>query len=220
MVPKGPYGVNLATLQIKQLEIATNVKIFDDFDRIETVGGVDVSYKDQKAQIGYCILDLETGAPVIEGSRKARVSFPYIPTYLAFREFPLIRMAVRAMSMRGHCPDILMIDGQGILHPRMAGLATHVGVELDIPTIGVAKKRLVGEQREILHAAGDYAEVHIGDELRGYALLSSSRAIRPIYVSPGHRVGFETSLEIVLRFCNTKIPEPIRRAHVLSRKRK
>jgi deoxyribonuclease V len=107
-------------------------------------------------------------------------------------------------------PTILMFDGNGILHPYSIGLASHAGIVLNIPSIGVAKRLLHGD---IMNK-----DVYINGKKRGFIYFSSKKVKNPIYVSPGHRVSFETSLKIVKHFCRYKIPEPLRKAHTLAKK--
>ncbi len=206
----------LKKLREEQKKLRELVKLDDDFDGIETVAGVDVAYNDKG--IGACAIydyeDLDMlGKVVIEGE----VEIPYIPTYLAFRELPIIKKLMKKSKVK---PTILLIDGNGILHPYGMGIASHAGVELDMPTIGVAKKLLCGHMKHELRSVDDYSEVEFEGRVVGYALLSSPGTKKPIYISPGHKVTFETALEVVKRFCKYKVPEPIREAHALATKAK
>ena len=128
----------------------------------------------------------------------------FISTYLSFREFPVIEKLFKMLENR---PTVLMIDGNGVLHPRGAGIASHAGVLLDIPAIGVAKTLLCGE------VTGD--KVMYEGRLIGNA-LKSGKAKNPVYVSPGHKISFETARSVVKSFCKYRIPEPVRQAHILS----
>ena len=138
------------------------------------------------------------------------VEFPYIPGLLAFREAPVLIAAFHKLSKR---PDLLVIDGGGINHPRFAGLATHVGVLLDIPTIGVTKKLLCGTG-ELPTVTGDARVIRYENQAVGY-YLKSKEGCRPIIVAPGHKIALQTALQLV-KTCilRHKLPEPIRIAHL------
>jgi deoxyribonuclease V len=142
------------------------------------------------------------------------VSFPYIPGFLSFREGPAIIGALRKLKRR---PDVILADGQGIAHPRSAGIASHIGVLLDIPAIGCAKSRLVGVYQEPGKERGDRSSLLYGGAIVG-AVLTTRRGVRPLFVSAGHRITREESVEIVLHCANRfRLPEPLRRADHISR---
>ena len=135
-----------------------------------------------------------------------KILFPYIPTYLSFRESDFIRFLHQKLDLK---PDLLMIDGNGILHPLGFGIASHVGVNLDMPSIGVAKSMLCGklENNNVIY---DNKEI-------GHAYYNSKRVKKPIFISPGHKLNLKNAVSIVKKLCISKIPEPIRRAHILAR---
>ena len=152
-----------------------------------------------------------------EAAVSAEADFPYVPGYLTFREGPSIIRAIRQLKRK---PDVLLVDGQGIAHPRRMGIAAHVGVLLDIPTIGCAKSRLVGEHEEPGVKKGCWSPLLYKKETVG-AVLRTRDSVRPVFVSPGHRIDLEDSLKIVLACTQSfRIPEPLRRADFLSKKRK
>lgn len=141
---------------------------------------------------------------------RGRLDFPYIPGLLSFREIPLLLTACAGLETT---PDLIMVDGQGILHPRRLGLASHLGLLLDTPTIGCAKSLLCGRGETPDEAAGNYREVTDGDEVIGAALRTRSR-VKPIYVSTGHRISLESAVDWVLKCCRGyRLPEPTRLAH-------
>jgi len=145
---------------------------------------------------------------------KKRMLFPYIPGYLSFREGPAIIKALRKLKAR---PDIVLFDGQGIAHPRGLGIAAHVGVVLDIPAVGCAKSRLVGEYDEPGPGKGDWSPLYYQGREVGAVLRTRDRA-KPLFISPGHRIDLRTSIDIVLHAVSSyRLPEPIRRADHLSR---
>jgi deoxyribonuclease V len=147
------------------------------------------------------------GVEVVSGE----LTLPYIPGLLSFREAPLILEACERLTVT---PDLIMVDGQGIAHPRRMGLASHLGLFLDTPTIGCAKSRLCGSHEEPGAEPGDYAEVVDRDELIGAALRTRS-GVKPVYVSIGHKVDLETAVHWVLKCCRGyRLPEPTRLAHL------
>ncbi|MDY6959451.1 MAG: endonuclease V, partial [Halobacteriota archaeon] len=139
------------------------------------------------------------------------VDFPYIPGLLSFREAPSI---IEAFGKLKRVPDILMVDGCGLNHPRFAGLATHVGVELDIPTIGVAKKILCGEYKKKPEEVGEISEIIYKERIVG-ALLKSKKNCNPLIIAPGHKVSVTSAIKITCSCLRGyKLPEPTRQAHL------
>jgi len=144
------------------------------------------------------------------------ITFPYVPGLLAFREVPVL---ARAFERLGREPDLLLVDGHGFSHPRRFGIACHLGLLLDLPTIGVAKSRLVGEHGEPPREAGGWAELRDGPNLIGLA-LRTREGVAPIYISVGHRIGLQEAAAWVLRLCRGyRLPEPTRLADQLSKGR-
>jgi deoxyribonuclease V len=141
-----------------------------------------------------------------------RASFPYIPGLLSFREGPALLKIFESIQ---HIPDVVIFDGQGIAHPRGVGMASHMGLFLDMPTIGCAKTRLVGRYGEVGKEVGDYTDLVLDDRIVG-SVLRTKKKVKPIFISPGHKIGIRKSADIVLRCCRGyKLPEPIRRAHLV-----
>jgi deoxyribonuclease V len=140
--------------------------------------------------------------------------FPYVPGYLSFREIPAVLAVLERLSVR---PDLVLCDGQGIAHPRRFGLASHIGVLTGLPTVGVAKSRLVGTHGEPGRERGDWVPLMDKDEIIG-AVLRTRAGVKPIYVSIGHRVALETAIAFVLA-CTTRyrLPETTRAADRLSK---
>jgi len=142
------------------------------------------------------------------------ISFPYVPGLLSFREAPAILEILSRLSEK---PDLLLVDGAGLAHPRRFGLACHLGVLSDLPAIGVAKARLVGTYQEPGIARGAWSTLVGGGEVIG-AVLRTQRAVRPVFVSIGHRISLKTAIDLVLRSAvQARLPEPIRAADKLSR---
>ena len=133
--------------------------------------------------------------------------FPYISTYLAYRELPIIKHLTKSLTQK---PTVMIFDGNGILHPYKIGLASHAGIQLNTPSIGVAKRLLYGQVEK--------ETIKINNEQRGYAIITSKKAKTPIYISPGHKISLKTTKQIVKNLCNYKTPEPLRQAHILAKK--
>ncbi len=180
--------------------------------RLRTVAGADVSY-DKGSDLFFAVvllLEAKTMTVLEEERASGKSPFPYIPGLLSFREAPLLLRAFRKIRAR---PDLVLIDGQGIAHPRGFGLASHLGLLLDIPTVGCAKSVLVGEFDEPGIEAGDFSKMVYQRKVVG-AALRTRRGVCPIYVSPGHKIGLTPSLRHVLS-CGRgyRLPEPTRLAH-------
>lgn len=199
----------------KEQKILNKKVILDDtFEKIETVAGVDVAYSDNDAYGACVVFDYETKKIIDEKIVKTKIDFPYISTYLSFREYPVIEKIMKTLKEK---PTVLMIDGNGILHPFGIGLASHAGVLLNILTIGVAKTLLCGKPEFTPEKEGDFSRIIYKNKTIGFCLKSSKNA-KPVFVSPGQKVSFETSLEVVKRFCKYRIPEPIRMADMVGKR--
>lgn len=200
----------MRSLLAAQKLVADMATIRDDFAPIRLIAGVDQAFAGDLILSGIVVLDYASLEMVERVHSIEKVTFPYIPTFLSFREGPAIVSAFRKLKNR---PDILMVDGAGINHPRRAGIATHVGVALDVPTIGITKKILCGTGKEP-DEIGEAAPLLYEERKIGW-LLKSSRRGRAIIVAPGHRVSLDSSLSIV-RSCirGHKLPEPARLAHL------
>lgn len=195
----------LRELREEQDDIASQVRVTDDYGRLHRVAGLDVSYKGERAYGAISIMDWESGEVVEERTVCRRVRFPYIPTYLSYREIPAIRELVKEDR------DIIyLIDGQGVLHPRGAGIASHIGVCLDIPTVGAAKSLLCGEVKD---PDAERSPVLMNGANKGYVLRQGRKAT---YVSTGHRVALDTAVVVCSRTLDRGIPSPLRRAHDLA----
>ncbi|HDM67326.1 MAG TPA: methylated-DNA--[protein]-cysteine S-methyltransferase [Thermoplasmatales archaeon] len=201
----------LQKLREKQLSLKKEVSLQDKFREIHTVAGFDVAYP--KSDFDECcaaivIMDYHSKEIIERRTIFDKTRFPYIPTYLAFRELPFLEKLLKEVEVQ---PTILMVDGNGILHPFEFGLACHVGVTLGVPCIGVAKTLLCGSIR-------DDGWVVYNDKILGYAFYTSSRVRKPVYISPGHNVSLPTAVNIVKHVSTTlyKNPIPLREAHILA----
>jgi len=195
---------------------AERAVIRDDFAPIKLIAGADQAFAGDMILSGIVVLDYPSLEIVERVFSIEQGIFPYIPTFLSFREGPAIISAFEKLKNR---PDILMVDGAGINHPRRAGIATHVGVVLDVPTIGITKKLLCGSGEEPVEV--DEASPLLFETRKVGWLLKSIKRGRAIIVAPGHRVSLESSLSIV-RSClrGHKLPEPARLAHLYANEEK
>lgn len=178
------------------------------------IAGADASYSRKSMFVYAAVVVMQwPGLETVEtSSAVGEVVFPYVPGLLTFREGPVL---MDAFSQLQCLPGIVIFDGQGVAHPRGMGLAAHMGVLLDIPSIGCAKSRLVGEHSPPGVAPGDWSALYVKGQMVG-AVLRTKRGVKPVFVSPGHRLGVETSIRVVMETCEGyRMPEPLRRAHQL-----
>jgi deoxyribonuclease V len=197
----------LRALRKRQRDLRRGLSVRRFRENVERVAGVDVAYSGEHAFVSLVTFDAdslcEVGRAVIEGD----AHFPYIPTYLAFRELPLMKPIARFLDGR----TALMYDGNGILHPEGFGIASHLGVILGVPTIGVAKSLLCGQ----LSPKGSRLDraVMVDGRVSGYA-MSGAAGAKPVYVSPGHMLSVDQARDIVRPFMVHRVPEPTRVAHL------
>ncbi|RTR02878.1 deoxyribonuclease V [Halomonas nitroreducens] len=210
-----------------QRRLAGRVERVDRLDPVRHVAGVDIGFE-QGGEITRAAVVVLAWPPAAEGDfvvveqavHREPTRMPYIPGLLSFREVPAALAAFDTLTIR---PELVMVDGQGIAHPRRLGVASHLGLWLDRPTIGVAKSRLVGRHGEPGTERGDWAPLHDdgpgGEEVIG-AVLRSRQGVKPVFVSPGHRLCLETSVGwVVACLGKTKLPEPTRLADRLASRR-
>ena len=206
-----PARLELSKAKQVQNRLAARVKEENDLPLPpRMICGLDVAYVGDVAIGAAVLLRYEDLAQVDRAVALCKVSVPYIPTFLSFREYPPLSLAFKSLSTK---PDLCFVDAHGRSHPRRIGAACHFGVLHDIPTIGVAKRLLCGIPQQ--HVKTWRQIVHRG-EVIGAEIVSKSGA-SPIYVSVGHRVSLETAVELT-QHCITRfrLPEPIRQAHSLS----
>jgi len=208
-----------------QRRLAGRVEPEDRLGEVRRIAGVDIGFEQAGAitRAAVVVLAWPPGAPgvfdvVEEVVHREPTRMPYIPGLLSFREVPA---ALAAFDRLGVMPDLVMVDGQGIAHPRRLGVASHLALWLDLPTIGVAKSRLCGRHGEPGPVRGDWAPLIDGpdDEVIG-AVLRSRVGVKPLFVSPGHRLSLATALSwVVACLGRTKLPEPTRLADRLASRR-
>jgi deoxyribonuclease V len=194
-----------------QKDLKSNISLKKSFSKIDKIAGSDVSYYQNKMIAGVIIFEFPNLKTIERQSFISPVNFPYIPGLLTFREGPSLLEAFKKIKNE---PDIIIFDGQGIAHPRRMGIATHLGLFLDKPTIGCAKSRLSGKYTSVGEEKGDYALLKEGEEVLG-AVLRTRRRVKPIFISPGHKIDLPNSIKIVLKCTDKyKLPVPVREAHL------
>lgn len=211
---------DVAALRSVQEELAKRVRLKDEFPKaLRTIAGFDVGFEDDGAttRAAAVLLDAVTLNPLETQLVRLPTRMPYIPGLLSFRELPAL---LEALSLLSAAPDLCFIDGHGIAHPRRLGIAAHFGVATDLPTIGVAKKVLVGTAPTALHEMrGAFTTLRDQGEQIGWMLRSKPGCL-PLVVSPAHRVAMATAPEMTMRFVTTyRLPEPTRLADRLASRR-
>jgi deoxyribonuclease V len=207
-----PWDLSAREAIALQRKLAKAVLVETTFDpaEIKTVAGVDVGLKGDLARAAVVVLDAVTLAPVDWAVATTDIPFPYVPGLLTFREGPSVLAALERLTT---WPDLLVFDGHGLAHPRRIGLASHLGVILDQPSIGCAKSRLTGEYEEPGEAVGEWSPLRDGEEVIG-AVLRTRASVRPVFVSAGHRVDLSTAIAVILSCTKGyRLPETTRYAH-------
>ncbi|MBU0536148.1 MAG: endonuclease V [Nanoarchaeota archaeon] len=201
--------MNTSKLRQEQLKLAEKIMTTDMFENARYIAGCDQAYKDNNKIISVVVvMDIKTMQIVEKAESEQYCKMPYISSYLFYREAPAI---IDAFSKLNTKPDILMVDANGILHPRRIGMASQLGLALDVPTIGVAKNLAFGRSFQ--------NKIEANKEIVAEEVATREFA-RPLYVSPGHRISLRTSVEIVKKMIVEphKLPEPLHLAHRLSKK--
>jgi deoxyribonuclease V len=178
------------------------------------VAAADCAYSENDASViaGWVVWDVERQREIESATAVRRTTFPYVPGLLSVREAPALVAAARKLQTT---PDVLIFDGHGRAHPRRMGIASHVGLLFDCPSIGCAKSRLCGEHKEPQAPRGSHVALIDGEEKIG-RVLRTCRGLKPVYVSIGHRVTLDDAVKVVLRCCTKhRLPEPARLAHIL-----
>ena len=206
---------DIASARKIQETLRTQVIREDALAAVRYVAGVDVGFEDKGRTTRAAIAVLEFPGLVLHDRAISRspTRFPYIPGYLSFRELPAVLLALERVTVT---PDLLLCDGQGLAHPRRFGLACHLGVLTDLPSIGVAKSRLIGVYDEPPGEKGQCTPLMDKGETIG-AVVRTRSNVSPVYVSLGHRISLPTAVDYVLR-CTTRyrLPETTRWAHRLA----
>jgi deoxyribonuclease V len=208
------WDVDPTTARQIQESLVSSIQVRDFTNPIHSVAGADVSITNDKELLigGFCLFSYPELEPSYTAVATKAATFPYVPGLLSFREIPVLLEAWKQLSAK---PDVIICDGQGIAHPRGLGLASHLGLLLNCPTVGCAKKRLVGDHDRVDVIRSSWQPLTLNHSLIGCVLRTRDH-VKPVFVSPGHMVGFDQARELVLATCiKYRLPEPIRAAHKL-----
>lgn len=214
----GEWDGSTRAARTLQNELAARVVVRDDFAEVRWLAGFDVGFEDHGriTRAATVLLDAATLQPVEQHVARVATTMPYIPGLLSFRELPAL---AAALAMLSRTPDLVMVDGHGIAHPRRLGVAAHFGVATGLPSIGVAKKPLIGAFEVPGDHPGQRTLLRDGEQALGWVLRSKARC-QPLFVSPGHRVSIDSALAWVLRSLRGyRLPEPTRLADRLASRR-
>lgn len=210
-----PWNLTPAEAIALQQQLRQRVERVDRLPEIRHVAGVDVGFEQGGAvtRAAVAVLAFPELRLVETALARRPTQFPYVPGLLSFRELPAVLDALAGLKTP---PDVILCDGQGIAHPRRFGIACHLGVLLDLPTIGVGKTRLIGRHAEPGDVKGAWVPLIDGGETIG-AVLRTRAGVKPVYVSSGHRISLETAIRLTLA-CVTRyrLPETTRQAHRLA----
>jgi deoxyribonuclease V len=207
------YGLDTAAARKLQTDLSHRIVRSNRRLSPRTIAGIDVSVaRFSKAGRAAIVVLNYPGLEIIDmATSEGEISFPYVPGLLSFREMPLI---LKAWEKLRTIPDLILADGQGIAHPRRLGIASHLGLTLDIPSIGCAKSRLIGEHAPPAAEAGSFSFLTDHGEIIGAAVRTRT-SVNPVYVSIGHKIDLESSISWVLNCCRgLRLPEPTRLAHI------
>jgi deoxyribonuclease V len=210
---------SIAGARALQLELARRVLVRDDFhEPLRTVAGFDVGFEDGGAitRAAAVLLDARTLAVIDRQVARLATTMPYLPGLLSFRELPALLQALELLPQR---PDLALVDGHGIAHPRRLGIAAHFGVAAGLPSVGVAKKILVGTAAALHEIRGAHTPLRDQGQQVGW-LLRSKPKCNPLVVSPGNRVSMTAAAQLAMRFTTSyRLPEPTRLADRLASRR-
>lgn len=211
--PRHTWDLSPSQARELQTSLAASIKRRGAVRNPSYVAGVDVSVlrRASKGRAAIVVLKYPSLEVIDTALHEGDIRFPYIPGLLSFREAPLILEAWKKLAVR---PDLLMVDGHGIAHPRRLGLASHLGLLLDVATIGCAKSRLIGSHGILEDAPGSHTPLIDKGEIIG-AVVRTRNHVKPLYISIGHKIGLGSCIEMVLKCCRGyRLPEPARMAHM------
>jgi deoxyribonuclease V len=213
---KPAHSWNLSTQEARDLQVrmAGEVITTSGLPRIRFIAGVDVSKLSHDTGRAAIVILSSPELKIVElKTMEGDYSFPYVPGLLSFREAPLLLSAFEEIST---VPDLVFVDGQGIAHPRRLGIGAHLGLILDLPTIGCAKSRLRGTFDPVPEKAGKFSRLMDGEEQIG-AVVRTKTSVKPVFVSVGHRINLDNAIDWTLKCCRgLRLPEPCRLAHMAS----
>ncbi len=206
------WNITPAEAITRQKELASRVRLQPLPAEFGVLGAADLAYAKSSQQLVAVIVTFTW--PTLQALETVHVvepvRFPYVPGLLSFREIPALLSAYRLLKRP---PEVFLCDGQGLAHPRKLGLASHLGLCLEIPTVGCAKSRLCGEHQPLELKRGQHTPLYLHGEQVGEVLCSRDQ-VKPVFVSPGHLADFPSSRLLVLRCLSRyRLPEPLRQAH-------
>jgi deoxyribonuclease V len=207
-------NITIAQATLVQQELRSKLDLRERDLQLHTIAGADISLNLYSSTIyaGIVLLSFPQLQPIAYSLVQGETRFPYVPGYLAFREVPALVQVWEQMPLK---PDVLVVDGHGIAHPRRMGIAAHFGALTGQPSMGCAKNILFGKFAEPAIGLGSYTAIYDQKEVIGYAFRSKAKTA-PVYVSPGHNMGLHNSLAIIQQCIGKyRIPEPTRLAHEL-----
>jgi deoxyribonuclease V len=205
-------SLGIAEARSLQDKLRANIRLLPIKKDTQTIAGADISLNrfSEIIYAGIVVLRYIDLQPIAYSLVQSITRFPYVPGFLAFREVPALVEAFNQIPVK---PDVIMVDGHGIAHPRRMGIAAHLGALIDVPTLGCAKKILFGKYEEPDPAKGNYTPIMDKTETIGYALRSKNK-VKEIFISPGNNISFDDSMNIAMNCVrNHRLPEPTRRAH-------
>ena len=216
MNPLHSWNVSVEEAVRIQESLKDKIVLRKGVSKFETIGGADVAYSKNGNRLfgAIAVLSLPKMEVIDMATADGEISFPYITGLLSFREGPLLIKTFQRLKTK---PGVMMFDGQGVAHPRRMGLASHMGLWLDLPSVGCAKTPLLKEFVNPESSKGSFEWIHQEGEKVG-AVLRTKEKVKPLFVSPGHRIDLKMSIQLVLQTCRGfRIPEPLRKAHQASR---
>jgi deoxyribonuclease V len=212
-----PWKVDVKEAIRIQEDLRTQVILEKTFSEVRTIGGGDVAYsKSENLLFGaIAVLSFPKMEMLDRVTAYGKIPFPYIPGLFSFREGPILIRTFQKLSIK---PDVMIYEGQGIAHPRGFGLASHMGLWFDLPSIGCAKTPLLGQFNPPGPSRGSFELIRRKGRVVG-AVLRTKNRVKPLFVSMGHRIDLNTCIQLILATCTRfRIPEPLRKAHQASRK--
>ena len=216
MKPLHSWKVNVEEAIQIQENLRNRIILEKTFSEVRTIGGGDVAYSEDRNFLfaAIVVLSFPKMETIDSATAQGEIHFPYIPGLFSFREGPILIKAFRKSNLK---PDVMIFEGLGIAHPRGNGLASHMGLWLDLPSIGCTKTPLL---RDFIYpgpSKGSFELIRKEGREVGVVLRTKDK-VKPLFISPGHRIDLQTSIQIILTACTKfRIPEPLRRAHQLSR---
>ena len=216
MKPLHPWNVSVKEAIRIQEVLKDKIILKKDFSKLKAIGGGDVAYSKNGNRLfgAIAVLSFPHMEVIDLATADEKITFPYMSGLLSFREGPILIKTFQRLRIK---PDVMIFDGQGIAHPRRMGLASHMGLWLDLPSIGCAKTPLWGEFLNPGPLEGSFEWIGQKGKKIG-AVLRTKEKVKPLFISPGHRIDLLTSIRLVLESCQGfRIPEPLRKAHQASR---